>query len=61
MLRQRERVILEFASQGLSDYKIARKLQIDPPTVCRSRKNALRKLGKAREELAWAQTLNVQF
>jgi DNA-binding NarL/FixJ family response regulator len=57
MLRERERIILELAAKGLSDYKIARQLQIDPPTVSRSRKNALQKLRKAEDELQWAKRL----
>jgi DNA-binding CsgD family transcriptional regulator len=53
-LTEREKKILELAMQGLSDYKIARKLDVDPPTVTRSRKNALKKLQHAQEDLKYA-------
>jgi len=57
MLTDREREILELAHQGLSDYKIARKLDVDPPSITVSRKNALKKLKKAEEELKWAREI----
>jgi len=53
LLTEKERRVLELAAQGLSDYKIARHLNSDPPTVTRSRKNALRKLLAAQEDLEW--------
>ena len=53
-LTERERIILQFAKQGLSDYKIARKINTDPPSVTRSKKNAHKKLAKAATDLQWA-------
>ncbi len=53
-LTERERRILELANQGLSDYKIARKLNINPPTVSRLHKNAQRKLAAALADVQWA-------
>ncbi len=53
-LTERERIILQLAKQGLSDYKIARKMSIDPPNVTRSRKNAQRKLVRAWVDIEWA-------
>lgn len=53
-LTERERKILELSQQGLSDYKIARKINTDPPSVTRSRKNAHRKLLCSVADLEWA-------
>ena len=53
-LTERERTILQLARQGLSDYKIARRINIDPPSVTRSRKNAQRKLIDATSDIGWA-------
>jgi len=53
LLTEKERRVLELAAQGLSDYKIARSLNSDPPTITRSRKNATRKLLAARKDLEW--------
>ena len=53
-LTERERMILELSGKGLSDYKIARKINTDPPSVTRSRKNARRKLEVARTDIEWA-------
>jgi DNA-binding NarL/FixJ family response regulator len=53
-LTERERVILQLARQGLSDYRIARKINSDPPSVTRSRKNAQKKLLNAMTDLEWA-------
>ena len=53
-LTERERKILQLAQQGLSDYKIARKINTDPPSVTRSRKNAYRKLVDAIIDIEWA-------
>ena len=58
-LTERERMILQLAGKGLSDYKIARKINIDPPSVTRSRKNAERKLAAARTDLAWAEEIGM--
>ena len=62
-LTERERVILELARKGLSDYKIARKINTDPPSVTRSRKNARKKLKNALSDLEWASKigLNVSY
>ena len=53
-LTERERTILQLARQGLSDYKIARKINTDPPSVTRSRKNGQKKLEEAKTDLKWA-------
>jgi DNA-binding CsgD family transcriptional regulator len=53
-LTERERIILKLTQQGLSDYKIARRINADPPSVTRSRKNAQRKLYEAKTDLEWA-------
>jgi DNA-binding CsgD family transcriptional regulator len=54
LLTDREREILKLAAENLSDYKIARKLNCDPPSITRSRQNALRKLRDAGKALTWA-------
>ncbi len=59
-LTKRERAILQLAKQGLSDYKIARKLKTDPPSVTRSRKNAHRKLANAITDIEWASKIAVR-
>ena len=58
-LTERERIILELAGKGLSDYKIARKINTDPPSVTRSRKNAQKKLVAAKTDLEWAEKIGV--
>ena len=58
-LTERERAILCLARQGLSDYRIARKMSIDPPNVTRSRKNAQKKLVHAARDLDWASRMGV--
>jgi DNA-binding CsgD family transcriptional regulator len=60
-LTERERTILQLARQGLSDYKIARKINTDPPSVTRSRKNAQQKLKKAETDIAWAKEIGVRI
>ena len=52
-LTDRERIILELAKKGLSDYKISRKINTDP-SVTRSHKNAQKKLSKAALDIEWA-------
>jgi len=42
-LTEREHVILQLETKGLSDYRIARKINIDPPSITRSKKNAHKK------------------
>jgi DNA-binding NarL/FixJ family response regulator len=59
LLTEFERKILELSTHGSSDYKIAKKLSVDPPTVSRSRKNALRKLQEAEEDIAWVRSLGL--
>jgi DNA-binding CsgD family transcriptional regulator len=58
-LTERDRIILKLAGQGLSDYKIARKINTDPPNVTRSRKNAQKKLIEAKLDLEWAEKLGL--
>ena len=60
-LTERERTILQLARQGLSDYKIARRINTDPPSVTRSRKNADRKLLNAVVDLEWASRIGVNI
>lgn len=60
-LTERERRILELANQGLSDYKIARTLNINPPTVSRLHKNAQRKLADALADVQWATKTGLDF
>ena len=54
-----EKRILQLAAKnpGMSDYRLARKLRVAPSTVKESRLNALRKLEKARADLAFADRL----
>jgi DNA-binding CsgD family transcriptional regulator len=58
-LTERERVILQLSGQGLSDYRIARKINTDPPSVTRSRKNAHKKLQDAKNDIAWAEKIGI--
>jgi DNA-binding CsgD family transcriptional regulator len=60
-LTERERTILQLAQQGLSDYKIARKINTDPPSVTRSRNNAQKKLIIAIKDLEWAIRIGVNL
>jgi DNA-binding CsgD family transcriptional regulator len=60
-LTERERVILQLAGKGLSDYRIARKINTDPPSVTRSRKNAHKKLYDAKKDLEWAQKIGINI
>jgi DNA-binding NarL/FixJ family response regulator len=59
-LTERERMILQLARQGLSDYKIARKINADPPSVTRSRKNAQKKLEEAETDIEWAKKIGIK-
>ena len=43
----------------LSDYRIGRKINTDPPSVTRSRKNARKKLLNAVRDLEWAEKMGV--
>jgi transcriptional regulator len=59
-LTERERRILQLKQDGLSDYKIARKLRMDTANVTRSRKNALKKIDRAKADLKFIESLNFQ-
>ena len=48
-------------ANGLSDYRIARKLKMDAPNVYRARKVALRKIAQAKTDLSFAETLNRKY
>jgi DNA-binding CsgD family transcriptional regulator len=50
-LTEREKDILRLSTAGTSDYRIARKLKMDTSNVYRARKNAERKLERARADL----------
>ena len=56
-LTERERQILRLHAEGLSDYRIAKKLKMETPNVTRARKNALNKLERAQEDLEFAKSL----
>ena len=58
-LTEREKKILELHKKQLSDYKIARKLSIDPPSITRSRLNAQKKLKQAQRDLQYAQLIGI--
>jgi DNA-binding CsgD family transcriptional regulator len=60
-LTERERTILQLARHGLSDYKIARKINTDPPSVTRSRKNAKKELIEAKTDLEWAEKISISL
>jgi DNA-binding CsgD family transcriptional regulator len=60
-LTERERMILQLSGQGLSDYRIARKINTDPPSVTRSRKNANKKLNAAKTDLEWAEKIGLRI
>ena len=60
-LTERERAILHLSGQGLSDYRIARKINTDPPSVTRSRKNANKKLVEAVTDIEWALRMGVSL
>jgi len=50
-LTKRERQILLLNAKGLSDYRIARELRMNPHSVYRARKTVLRKLAQAKTDL----------
>ncbi|MCW4029471.1 MAG: LuxR C-terminal-related transcriptional regulator [Candidatus Bathyarchaeota archaeon] len=56
-LTEREKAILRLNVDGLSDYRIARKLKVETPNVTRSRKNALKKLERAKADLDFVDKL----
>ena len=57
-LTEREKAILRLKADGVSDYKIARKLRMETPNVTRCRKNALKKIERARADLDFIEGLN---
>ncbi len=56
-LTEREKAILRLKADGVSDYKIARKLKMETTNVTRSRKNALKKIERARDDLEFVEQL----
>jgi transcriptional regulator len=56
-LTERERKILRLHSEGFTDYRIAKKLKMETPNVTRSRKNALKKIERARADLQFVDKL----
>ncbi len=57
-LTEREKEILRLKmTRNLSDYKIARQLKADVPSVIRSRKNALKKIDLAKADLKFLKEL----
>jgi len=60
-LTDRERQILELRQKGMTDYAIAKKLGVLMSSIQRSRRNAQRKLAAAKQDFAWAQSLNIEF
>ncbi len=60
-LTERERIILQLTQHGLSDYKIARRINTDPPSVTRSRKNAYRKIKEALVDLSWVEKAGINL
>lgn len=56
-LTERERQILRLHAEGLSDYRIAHKLNMEMPNVKRSRKNTLKKIEHARADLKFVDCL----
>jgi DNA-binding CsgD family transcriptional regulator len=60
-LTEREHKILELKQQGLSDYKISRTINTDPPSVTRSRKNAFKKITDAKADLEWVRKSGIRF
>jgi transcriptional regulator len=57
VLTEREKVILSLKAEGMSDYRIARKLKMETPNVTRSRKNAIKKLEHAKADLEFIDKL----
>jgi DNA-binding NarL/FixJ family response regulator len=60
LLTDLERRILSLAQRGKTDYRIAKEVGSDVNVVTRSRKNALRKLREANEDVSWARSLGLQ-
>jgi transcriptional regulator len=60
-LTEREKQILRLKKGDLSDYKIARKLQIDAGNVTRSSLTALKKIERAQADLDFALQVGVKI
>jgi len=58
-LTEREKAILRLKADGVSDYRIDRKLKIETPNVTPSRKNALKK-ERAKTDLEFINRLKSQ-
>ena len=56
-LTEREKTIMRLKAEGLSDYRITRKLEMETPNVTRARKNALKKIEHAHADLAFIEKL----
>jgi transcriptional regulator len=56
-LTERERQILRLHTKGLSDYRIAHELKMEMPNVKRSRKNAIKKIERAKADLKFVDEL----
>lgn len=56
-LTEREKAILRLKAGGFSDYGIARKLKMETPNVTRSRRNALKKIERAKADLDFVDRL----
>ena len=59
-LTEREKAIFGLKADGMSDYRIACKLNLEITNVKRSRKNALKKLERARADLEFVNRLESQ-
>jgi transcriptional regulator len=59
-LTEREKTILRLKAERISDYRIARKLKIETPNVTRSRKNTLKKIEHAKEDLEFINSLKTE-
>jgi DNA-binding NarL/FixJ family response regulator len=59
-LTGREREILRLSAEGLSDYRIARRLHSYTNSVRRSRLNALKKIELARVDLEFTNRVGVK-
>jgi transcriptional regulator len=60
-LTERERTILQPHQQVLIDYRIARRINTDPPSVTRPHKNAHKKLKDAKTDLEWAEKIGINI
>ena len=60
-LTPREKIVLEQKKHGLTDYQIARQLNLNPPNITRSRKNAHKKLLKAITDIQWAASQKIRI